>query len=117
MCVHACAAGIDVRLDATLAERNLAANSFDLALRKANVGSMSGAVKLFDETMQPVCSPFAARLQPAPGQRVVAGAAHPRRPGSPHCFTRYAEAIAAAVAGQGVAPGRRPLVDGLLTSG
>ena len=57
MCVHACAAGIDVRLDATLAERNLAANSFDLAFRYPNVGSMSGAVKLCDETMQPVCSP------------------------------------------------------------
>ena len=32
-------------------------------------------------------------------------------------FTRHAETIAAAVAGQGVALGRRPLVDGLLTSG
>jgi LysR family transcriptional regulator, glycine cleavage system transcriptional activator len=32
-------------------------------------------------------------------------------------FTNYAEAITAAVAGHGVAMGRRPLVDGLLASG
>ena len=117
MCVHACPAGIDVRLDATLAERNLAANSFDLALRKANVGSMSGAVKLFDETMQPVCSPFAAR----------AGSASCRWCCAPpptwlatllHSLCRSdCRRCCRAVAGQGAAPGRRPLVDGRLTSG
>jgi DNA-binding transcriptional LysR family regulator len=39
------------------------------------------------------------------------------RPAARLSFTNYAEAIAAAVAGQGVALGRRPLVDALLASG
>ncbi|MBC7726164.1 MAG: LysR family transcriptional regulator, partial [Microbacteriaceae bacterium] len=39
------------------------------------------------------------------------------RPAARLSSTRHAETIAAAVAGQGVVLGRRPLVDGLLTSG
>ena len=39
------------------------------------------------------------------------------RPAPRSSFTSYVEAIAAAVAGQGEALGRRPLVVGLLTSG
>ena len=138
-------AGIDVRLDATLENRNLAANGFDLAVRYAKVGSMPGAVKLFDEAMQPVCSPRLVRelslalRTPADLARhtllhlamdsdvdgmpsewepwLTAWGLSDLRPASRLSFTSYAEAIAAAVAGQGVALGRRPLVDGLLTSG
>lgn len=39
------------------------------------------------------------------------------RPAARLSFSSYAEAIAAATAGQGVALGRRPLVDALLASG
>ena len=138
-------AGIDVRLDATLDNRNLAANGFDLAVRYAKVGSLPGAVKLFDEAMQPVCSPrlvselSLALRKPADLARhtllhlamdsdadgmptewepwLTAWGLADLRPASRLSFTSYAEAIAAAVAGQGVALGRRPLVDGLLTGG
>ncbi len=137
--------GIDVRMDATLDNRNLAAQGFDLAVRYAKVGSLAGARKLFDEAMQPVCSPrLVSEL--ALSLREPADLAHHTllhlamdgdaggmpaewepwltawgladlRPAAKLSFTSYAEAIAAAVAGQGVALGRRPLVDGLLASG
>ncbi len=137
--------GIDVRLDATFDNRNLAADGFDLAIRFAAVGKLSGGVPLFEESLQPVCSP-----------RLVSESAQPLRepsdlahhallhiemdndvgfapaewepwlnavgladlqPSARLSFTNYAEAIAAALAGQGVAMGRRPLVDALLESG
>lgn len=137
--------GIDVRLDATFENRNLAADGFDIAVRFAKVGQLPGHAWLFGESLQPVCSP-----------RLVADAAIPLReprdlaqhsllhlefdndsgsmpmewepwltamgladltPAARLSFTNYAEAIAAAVAGHGVAMGRRPLVDALLNTG
>ncbi|MBH9576469.1 LysR substrate-binding domain-containing protein [Inhella proteolytica] len=135
--------GIDVRVDATLENRNLAAEGFDLAVRYARVGEAGR--QLFAEAMQPICSP---RLvdelglplrEPADLARhtllhialdmdtagmpaeweawLVAFGLSDLRPAARLSFTSYAEAVAAAVAGQGVALGRRPLVDDLLASG
>lgn len=137
-------AGIDVRLDATLDNRNLAADGFDLAVRYAKVGARGGR-RLFEEAMQPVCSPRLLSELALP-LRGPADLAHHTllhlamdadvdgmptewepwltawglaelRPAARLSFTSYAETIAAAVAGQGVALGRRPLVDGLLAAG
>jgi DNA-binding transcriptional LysR family regulator len=138
-------AGIDVRLDATLDNRNLAAEGFDIAVRYGKLGALRGARKLFEEAMLPVCSPRLVAELALP-LREPADLAHHTllhlamdgdgsgmpmewepwlsawgladlRPAARLSFTSYAEAIAAAVAGQGVALGRRPLVDGLLASG
>ncbi|MDM4764607.1 transcriptional regulator GcvA [Pelomonas sp. SE-A7] len=136
--------GIDVRMDATLDNRNLAAEGFDLAIRYLPIGR-SGGQRLFEEAMVPVCSPrLTAELeqplrQPSdlarhtllhlamdsdvsgiPGEWepwLQAWGLVDLRPAAKLSFTSYAEAIAAAVAGQGVAIGRRPLVDALLANG
>jgi LysR family glycine cleavage system transcriptional activator len=136
--------GIDVRLDATLENRNLAAEGFDLAIRYAKVGSANG-VPLFEESMLPVCSPRLLAEVALPLRQPADLAHHTLlhiamdndggglpveweawftgwgladlEPAARLSFTSYAEAIAAAVAGQGVALGRRPLVDALLASG
>ncbi|WP_077037084.1 transcriptional regulator GcvA [Pelomonas sp. KK5] len=138
--------GIDVRLDATLDNRNLAAQGFDLAVRYAKLGALGGARKLFDEAMLPVCSPRLVSETALP-LREPADLAHHTllhlamdddaaggmpaewepwlsawgladlRPAARLSFTSYSEAIAAALAAQGVALGRRPLVDALLASG
>ncbi|MET0518266.1 MAG: LysR substrate-binding domain-containing protein, partial [Burkholderiaceae bacterium] len=137
--------GIDVRLDATLGNRNLAADGFDLAVRYGRLGSSGGGRKLFDDLMQPVCSPGLLSELALP-LRAPADLGHHTwlhlamdddsgampsewepwlnawnlaglRPRARLSFTSYAEAIAAAVAGQGVALGRRPLVDALLAGG
>jgi DNA-binding transcriptional LysR family regulator len=137
--------GIDVRLDATLENRNLAADGFDLAIRYAKVGTPGGGVRLFEESMLPVCSPRLLAELAIP-LREPADLAHHTllhmalddnaggmpveweswftswgladlQPAAQLSFTSYAEAITAAVAGQGVAMGRRPLVDALLANG
>ncbi|MDY0746152.1 transcriptional regulator GcvA [Paucibacter sp. R3-3] len=137
--------GIDVRMDATLDNRNLAAQGFDLAVRYGKLGAVPGARKLFDEAMQPVCSPRLVS-ETALALREPADLAHHTllhlamdgdaggmpvewepwltawgladlRPAARLSFTSYSEAIAAALAGQGVALGRRPLVDALLAAG
>jgi DNA-binding transcriptional LysR family regulator len=137
--------GIDVRLDATLENRDLAAEGFDLAIRYAKVASNGGGVKLFEESMLPVCSPRLVTELALPLKRPADLARHTLlhiamdsdvgglpmewqnwfgawglsevQPAALLSYTSYAEAIAAAVAGQGVALGRRPLVDVLLASG
>jgi LysR family glycine cleavage system transcriptional activator len=133
--------GIDVRLDASFERRNLRADGFDLAIRYASAGAGApDGQPLFDESMQPVCSPRLLRSGP-PLKRPedlrfhtllqvsnAAGAGMPLewdpwlqavglsdlQPASTLSFSGYGEAIAAALAGQGVAIGRRPLVDALL---
>lgn len=134
--------GIDVRLDASLERRALRVDGFDLAVRYGRVGATEGT-QLFSEAMQPVCSPALVAAGPplhTPGDlaqhtllRLHPGA----QPGMPLewepwlqavglaglqpaatlSFSSYSEAIAAALAGQGVALGRRPIVDALLASG
>lgn len=134
--------GIDVRLDATSRRRDLATDNFDLSIRYGRVGALLGT-PLGRESMQPVCSPQLARdtarplATPADLQRhtllqvpIPAGTNMPLewdpwlqavglpdlRPAATLSFSNYDEAITAALAGQGVALGRRPLVDNLLKS-
>lgn len=134
--------GIDVRLDATLSKRKLRAEGFDLAIRYSPVGTTEGT-PLFSESMQPVCSPALLR-KGMPPLRKPADLRHHTllqvdyhlqgslplewslwlqavgqpdlQPAATLSFSGYGEAIAAALAGQGVTLGRRPLVDALLRS-
>jgi DNA-binding transcriptional LysR family regulator len=135
--------GIDVRLDASVTKRHLRAEGFDLAIRYSPVGTTEGT-PLFSESMQPVCSPKLLQkgMPPlrAPGDlrqhTLLHVDYHPQQgkvplewalwlqavgqtdlqAASTLSFSGYGEAIAAALAGQGVALGRRPLVDALLRS-
>jgi len=134
--------GIDVRIDATSRRRDLAADGFDLAIRYGRVGSPYGT-PLGGESMQPVCSPRLTRDKsrplntPAdlrlhtllevvipPGTNMplewdpwLQAVGHADlRPAARLSFSNYDEAITAALTGQGVALGRRPLIDNLLKS-
>ncbi len=131
--------GVDVRIDTGLEARDLRHDGFDLAIRYVAADSTQGQ-PLFRESLLPVCSP--ALLKQGPPLRKPADlAAHtliqlaspPQsgmpvewlpwlqamgvpdlQPSSTLTFNGYGEAIAAAMAGQGVALGRRPLIDDLL---
>ena len=131
--------GIDVRLDASFEQRDLRADGFDLAIRYGRVGASEGQ-PMFSEAMQPVCSPKLLRGGPPLKKPAdlrfhtllqvssMSGAGMPLEwapwlqaaglsdlePAATLSFSGYSEAIAAALAGQGVAIGRRPLVDALL---
>ena len=129
--------GIDVRLDASFEVRDLRAEGFDLAIRYGRAGASDGQ-PLFGEAMQPVCSPKLLRDGPplkhpedlrhhtllqvsnAGGMPLEwepwlqAVGLVDLQPAATLSFSGYSEAIAAALAGQGVALGRRPLIDGLL---
>jgi LysR family transcriptional regulator, glycine cleavage system transcriptional activator len=133
---------VDVRLDATFDKRHLAADGFDIAIRYGAAGSDIGT-PLFAETMQPVCSP--ALLLTGPplaeppdlAQHTLLQHEMGLRAGAPVdwdtwlqavglpglepaarvSFSGYGEVVAAAVAGQGVGLGRRPLIDDLLGRG
>ncbi len=132
--------GIDVRIDATLRRRDLAADGFDVAIRYGRADSPRGA-PLGGESMQPVCSPALVRDKTRPLKvpadlrmhtllQVVIppGTNMPLEwdpwlqavglpdlhPAATLSFSNYDEAIAAALSGQGVALGRRPLIDSLL---
>ncbi|HEY6133166.1 MAG TPA: LysR substrate-binding domain-containing protein [Rubrivivax sp.] len=133
--------GIDVRLDASHDKRDLASDGFDLAIRYLPVGDLEGQ-PLFAEAIQPVCSPALLKkgagpalrqpadlaghtllqLMPQPGSGMpldwapwlqAAGVAD-LEPAATLSFNGYNEVIEAALAGQGVALGRRPLIDGLI---
>lgn len=138
--------GVDVRLDASFERRALAAEGFDLAIRYGRPGSSDG-VPLFPEVTQPVCSPallaagpplavpadLAAHtlLQVDMSRDATHGGGMPLEwapwlqavglpelePVSRLTFSGYGEVITAALAGQGVALGRRPLVDSLIAGG
>jgi len=134
--------GIDVRLDASLDLHALGDEGFDLAIRYGRVGQTEGQ-QLFGEVMLPVCSP--KLLRSGPPLRTAADlrehtllqmqlngrrSAMPLewelwlqsqgqaglQPAATLSFNGYGETITAALAGQGVALGRRPLVDALLHS-
>jgi LysR family glycine cleavage system transcriptional activator len=133
--------GIDVRLDASFDIRQLAAEGFDIAIRYARPEKVAGQ-PLFGESVLPVCSP--SLLRHLPLERPEDLAAHTLLqmelsisggmpvewepwlaamglPGLDAAarlsFSGYNEVVAAAAAGQGVALGRRPLVDELLRNG
>lgn len=135
--------GIDVRIDATHKRRALAGEGFDIAIRYAGLGQSEGGA-LFAETIQPVCAPALLRdparplLQPADLKRhtllqvaMPMGAGVPLEwqswlqafgvgdlePAAVLSFNNFDAATAAALAGQGVLLGRRPLLDNLITRG
>jgi len=133
--------GMDVRLDASFVQRDLGREGFDLAVRYGPVAGAEGE-RLFGEAVVPVCSPTLLRRRGGPPLATPAdlaghtllqvaspdGAGMPVewepwllalglasvQPAAQLTFSSYNEAIAAAVAGQGVALGRRPLIDALL---
>jgi LysR family glycine cleavage system transcriptional activator len=135
--------GIDVRMDASFAARDLGRDGFDLAVRYGPVARTPGQM-LFSETVVPVCSPHLFKrgapslrdptdlsghtlLQMAPDKAGLmpldwdlwlqsVGAA-PVQPKARLTFSQYNETITAALAGQGIALGKRPLVNALLKSG
>ena len=136
--------GVDVRIDATLERRQLGADGIDLAIRYMAAGA-APADALFDETLQPVCAPALLRDRrrplrvPSDLQRhtllkiaaplgakqmpnewqswLTAVGAADVQPAALLSFNAYDAAVSAAVAGQGVLLGRRPLVDPLLARG
>lgn len=135
--------GVDVRLDASFEQRDLKRDGFDLAVRYGPVRGASGE-PLFGETVVPVCSPALLASGAAPlavpadvAQHTLLQVAPLGRPDMPVeweswlqaqqlaqlrpratlTFNNYHEAIAAAVAGQGLALGKRPLIDALLQQG
>jgi LysR family transcriptional regulator, glycine cleavage system transcriptional activator len=132
--------GMDVRLDASFERRDLVRDGFDLAVRYGPVAQADGE-RLFGEVLVPVCSPALLRRKPHPlatpadlvHHTLLQVSASPggsmplewepwlRQLGQPQLqpqaqltFNNYNEAVAAAVAGQGVTLGRRPLIDALL---
>jgi DNA-binding transcriptional LysR family regulator len=132
--------GVDVRIDATHDVRSLASEGFDLAIRYGKTGTLGGE-PLFDEYMVPVCAPALLKNPQLPlktpadlrahtllqtGSATGAGmpaewqswltavGAAGVEPVALLTFSNYDTAVAAAVAGQGVLLGRRPIIDRLL---
>ena len=138
---------VDVRVSATLDLQDLQRNQLDLAVRfcaMADAARDGLGMPLFEETVLPVCSPalLADRTNPLkipadlerhtlltvdanrgmaftedwePWMRVMG--LPELRPKNTMRFTLWADAIGAAVAGQGVAIGRFPLLDEMLRDG
>lgn len=131
--------GIDVRVAASNAVLDLAAEGIDLAIRYcANAQAPAGAVRLFDESIAPVASP-ALRVGKLDTEEELArsvlleyedrrswlgweewlatrGLKRARARGVLR-FNHYDQAIQAAVAGQGVALGRLELLGPMLEDG
>jgi len=134
--------GVDVRTDASHELRSLVSDGYDPAIRYGRSGAMQGA-PFFDEVVVPMCAPALLKrpgaplkspadlrrhtlLQPgsATGQGMpaewmswlAAVNAADLAPAALLTFNTYDTAIAAAVAGQGVVLGRRPITDRLLRS-
>jgi DNA-binding transcriptional LysR family regulator len=130
---------VDVRISATLSMVDLERGNVDLAVRFVPRADGSGP-QLFEELVQPMCSPALLRDAKRP-LRTPADLAHhtlltidmqdmaPTADWEPWLqlmgiddlqmkhtmrFTQYGEAVAAAVAGQGVVIGRLPLLDALV---
>ena len=134
--------GIDVRIDASFERREFERDGIDIAIRYGRVGASPG-VKLFDEEVLPVCAPALIASADTPLReprdlarhtllRLDATATGPLlewppwfaamglpdlQPRSVLTFSNYDSVISAAIHGQGVALGRRPLVDAMLADG
>ena len=134
---------VDVRLSATNDQLDLVRSQIDVAVRFCPTRDGQGE-PLFEETVMPVCAPQLLRDRRRP-LRTPADLVHhtllamempqdttPTADWSPWFqvmglpemrtqntlrFSQYADAVAAAVAGQGVAIGRLPLVGELLREG
>jgi len=137
--------GVDVRIAADARLRDLTREGFDIALRycpPAVAGPQ--AVRLFGETVFPVCSPRLANDPKRPLKRPADLARHvllhiddpdgqtpwlswrawleaeglgELQPAANLRFTNYSEVMPAALSGQGVALGRSPLVRDELRAG
>ena len=128
---------VDVRMSATLDVLDLARSQIDIAVRFCPIRD-GGEVPLFEETVQPVCSPALLHDTKNPLKKPADLANHtlltldmpasfaPTMDWEPWLsvmgltelrmkntlrFSHYADTISAAVAGQGVAIGRLPLMD------
>jgi DNA-binding transcriptional LysR family regulator len=130
---------VDVRVSATLEVQDLERSRIDIAVRFVPVERGTG-VALFEESLMPLCAPRIAATLHAPvdlvGQTLltvdtprdeaptadwepwlqVMGLTDLRMKNTMR-FTLYTDAVAAAVAGQGVVIGRLPLLRELLQSG
>lgn len=130
---------VDVRIDAAYGMRPMAAEGFDIAIRYGRINATPGT-PLFEESMLPVCAPaLLKRGLPLKTPRDLRGhtllqLANPAGAGMPLewpswfqamgmpdvepaatlTFTNYDSAVQAALSGQGVVLGRRPLIDELL---
>jgi DNA-binding transcriptional LysR family regulator len=133
---------VDVRISATLDIVDLARQGIDLAVRFIPCSAGSGPL-LFEEEVQPLCAPALLRDTRRPlrlpadlRQHTLLTVDLPQatptldwepwlqlmgvdtvQPASTLRFTLYTEAVAAAVAGQGVVIGRLPLLADLLAEG
>jgi LysR family transcriptional regulator, glycine cleavage system transcriptional activator len=128
---------VDVRMSATLDVLDLARSQIDIAVRFCPIRD-GGEIPLFEETVQPVCSPALLRDAKNPLKKPADLANHtlltldmpatfaPTTDWEPWLavmgltelrmkntlrFSHYADTISAAVAGQGVAIGRLPLMN------
>jgi LysR family glycine cleavage system transcriptional activator len=135
--------GVDVRISATLEVLDLERSGIDVSVR---LRAIEGAVghSLFEETVTPVCSPLLLKNRALPLKKPADLAGHTllaidtpqgKAPtmdwepwfqvmGLPQLrmkntlrFSQYSDVVAAAVAGQGVAIGRMPLLAELLRDG
>ena len=131
---------VDVRMSATLDVLNLTRSQIDIAVRFCPILD-DGEVPLFEETVQPVCSPALLRDTKNPLKKPADLANHtlltldmpasfaPTMDWEPWLavmgltelrmkntlrFSHYPDAISAAVAGQGVVIGRFPLMNEFL---
>jgi LysR family glycine cleavage system transcriptional activator len=133
--------GVDVRISATLDLVDLQRGSVDVAVRFVPIERASGP-RLFEEEVQPMCSPALLRDKARPLRSTADLAQHTlltvEMAGAPLAadwepwlqlmglddvhmahtmrFTQYSEAVAAAVAGQGLVIGRLPLLADLVRS-
>ncbi len=131
--------GVDVRISATLSIVDLERGNIDLAVRFVPMARGQGP-QLFEEAVQPMCSPALLRDPARPLRTPADLARHTlltiEMQGAPPAvdwepwmelmglqevrmahtmrFTQYSEAVAAAVAGHGVVIGRLPLLADLV---
>ncbi len=131
---------VDVRISASMDIMDLARHRLDVAVRFVP-SSVGRGQALFEETVQPLCAPTLLRDKTAPLRQPADLARHTlltvekpaghaltsdwdpwfqvmglqdmRMKNTMH-FTQYADAVAAAVAGQGVVIGRLPLLQSLV---
>jgi DNA-binding transcriptional LysR family regulator len=134
--------GVDVRISASNELVNLERDGVDVAVRYRPVKSDGDGIRLFGETVSPVCSPRLLRPPHPPLKRPGDLAAHTLlrmepdganqlqdwglwlhalglaelRPAGVLQFSSYDQLISAAIAGQGVALGRVPLIESHLKS-
>ncbi|MDR7094298.1 LysR substrate-binding domain-containing protein [Hydrogenophaga laconesensis] len=131
---------VDVRISASMAIMDLERHRLDMAVRFVP-SSIGPGKALFEETLQPLCAPSLLRQKTAPLRQPADLARHTLLTVEKHAgtaltsdwdpwfqvmglqdmrmkntvqFTQYADAVAAAVAGQGVVIGRLPLLQSLV---